>query len=368
MGDVLLYGILENELTSDELDRYLRSTQEIVLKAHDRIGSNETKLYFHVGTGSTGLGSFDSSFLHRWRSRVNGFSRAGNSLVLRLNRHQFPIAVNDEPIVREPRTGLSGGSGFTTRKGDHSLWHLDEEFPLTQNELTIKIAIEFQLESDGKVLHTWEEERHHTFTRLDHPIERNYAADDPGEIKTFIESLSMKSVSIPVNLKEGYKHKRTRYFGYQAVEIDLEGVHEISLVGDLYFQLGTQRMDALHRPISNTPREDGKVKGGLAVFYRNGALDTFKRHQLFLMQAVLNEKVDIVFVPNAEACKKYPQVTAYLATPLIFRDVPIKRYHPQYGRARDTDGNTWMEWQWREVDSTRSFEPVYAEPISEEDL
>ena len=364
-GDALIYGVLENKLTSDQLDQYLRSTHQIVLKAHDQAGSNESKMYFHVGTGSTGLGAFDPLFLSKWRNASNGISSAGNKLELRLNDHQFPVAINGEEVVREPRTGLSGSSGFSTQHGVWSTWHLNEDFPLTEDELEIRIVMEFELESDGRILHKWEEERRHTFTRLDHPIDRTFPAEDPERL---IESLSIKSVSIPVNLNEGYKHKQTQYFGYSAFSISLEGEHEISLVGEFCLQLGTERLNAFHSPTAMTPRENGMVKGGRSQFYKNGGLHFFEQHRLFLMEAVLNGKVDVVFVPKPEACSKYPEVTAYLATPIIFRDVPIKRLHPQYGRAGDSDGNTWMEWGWETVESTQRFEPVNAERVEEADL
>jgi predicted RNA-binding Zn-ribbon protein involved in translation (DUF1610 family) len=365
-GDVLLYGLLEEQMTPEQLDAYLRRTYSINFKGPEQVGSDEEIVYFHVGARSTGVFACDQGFLYKWKNAGSGFSSTGNKLELRISIFHFSIAVNGEPVVRNPRRGFGGESSFSLNSGNNSSSHSKEDFPLTDTELDLHMVVEYQVESGDTLLHTWEEEMVHTFERVDYPIVRVYPAEDRDAIEAFVESIFVDRVGVPINLKEAKQHRRTKQFGYGAMQIGVKGEHDISLIGKVHFRVGEVEIEPIRRGVSIVPNEEGIFSGMYVVGYDLGNLRYFEENRLFWMQVVLNGKVDVVITPNLEAYFKHPEVRAYLEKPIVFRDVPIKRYQPHYGVVQDSDGNRWNEWRWDSVGKWKKYDEVYGEFLDDD--
>ncbi len=365
-GDVLMYAMLEDRLPTDQLDLFLRASKEIVIAAHEQVGPQEEIVHFRVGTRTTGAFENDSGFIHKWKNQSSGFADSGRKLALRLHTFQHSVARNDNPVIQNPRGGIGSESGFYLHKGSSGSWVLKEEFSTSESELKITFIVDFELFAGEELVHQWEEELTHVFERIDTPIQRMSPAQNQDEINDFVHSIHVDRVSVPIKLGEASKHKRTQFFGYGAMNLSAKNEHQISLIGSVYFKLGEFTTPPLESVFAFVPDQyHSKTNQYMIGFGQNG-IQFMKNNKLFWIQAVLKGSVDVVIVPDIDAYTTRPDVTKYLDTPIIFRDVPIERYEPVYGSVQDQDGNRWEEWRWGQVGDWIQYNPTTAELYKEE--
>lgn len=364
-GDILLYAMIEDLLTEDQLDYYLRASNEILFSAHEQVGPAERVVHFKGGTRSTGAFENTPGFIHDWKIQSPGVTGAGRAIELRLSTFQYAVGINDEPVVRNPRRGLGSESGFTLSKGGRGSWQLDEEFPLDQDELKITMVIDYELRAGDERIHQWEQQRARVFTRAEAPIQRVFPVTDPEEAGAFASSIHVDRVSVPIKLSEASKHQGTKHFGYSAIQIAVDSEEDISLVGRVRFRQGTLETSPIKMSVSVIAGPDRRAGNQYGIGYGNNGIKYFEDNKLFWAQAVLNGKVDVIIEPDPSELPKHPEITRYLSTPIIFRDVPIERYQPTLTNIQDQDGNRSKEWRWRQVGEWKRHEPTYGELYGE---
>lgn len=365
LGDVLMYAMVFELLSEEQLDVYLRASIEMSLNCHDLVGSDVEIVYFETGKRSTGVFNSDFGFENDLKTADLGLYSNPEANYLMLEFKQYPITLNDESIDRDG--GWVGGSSmFSLSKGNGGSWRNEKPFPLSETELKLNIGISYTLTVGEKELYSWEDQQSHIITRSQLPVSHIAEVTDPTMISEFAQSIYVNSVSVPIKIAQGEKHEQTSRFGYSIFHSGGDHQRSESLIGRVVFRVGVIDLELPKTKFQFISFPERQTESRRAYNAQDTNLDLFKNNRLFWMQAVMKGTIDIVIYPEISEYAKNPQVSKYIATPVIFRDVPITRYQPEYSWIGDQDGNRWQEWRWSAVGDWDRNTPTYGEILGDQ--
>ncbi|MCA9304452.1 MAG: hypothetical protein KC996_10045 [Phycisphaerales bacterium] len=336
-GDVLCYAFFSEKMKDQDAIRYMEKAVVFEFDVHAEIGLEDTQLGYWVRESNAERGMSSTDFRFEWNRRT-GNTGFGDELD---SPYQLAIVVNTPKIIGND-TRINGGWMLSNSYDpDRGGWWIPYKRRSSASGSSLWIdpaktgdAFEIQLDYAYTVYKGPKEVLHREFSprvkirRVADPV---YAAvlTDPAVLTPLAEGLTISSMQIPTELEIASEHENIRSGSQSVLEIESRLGSDHQLLGDLWLRSGGEEI--LFKPIA--------IELKAAVHYGiqppsdfntdQSWLDYFSEHQEFFDRVIAEEQLDVVYRPDPSRAAMDPRIRSVVASPILFRDVPIDLLVPQ---------------------------------------